>query len=186
VARLLGVHKATVGRWLKEERGGKRASLDQMLGYMQKLGLSPEPYFSAGPGSGEYVQVPWLEARASMGGGSLVVSKAVVSYLSFRTDWLLGKGAPDGMVVINADGDSMAPTIDDGAVVLVNEASKRPVNNRIFFVCYGEELFLKRLKVDAAGRVAALVSDNGNREQPLEPGVFFEIIGRALWCGKEL
>ena len=37
IADLLGVHKATFGRWLRGERGGKKASIDDMLFYMESV-----------------------------------------------------------------------------------------------------------------------------------------------------
>jgi SOS-response transcriptional repressor LexA len=133
-----------------------------------------------------YSKVPWLEAVASMGGGSVETSRALTAHLAFRTEWLRSKGSLQGMVVINASGDSMSPTIPDGAVVLVNENDKRPVNNGIFFVCCGEELFLKRLKTDRSGRVTHLVSDLDGWEKAVDPAEYFEIIGRALWYAREL
>ncbi len=138
------------------------------------------------PDESAYYQVPWLEAKASMGGGSFEASKKVKSYLSFRRDWLLSKGATSNMVVISVEGDSMSPTIPDGSVVLINEASTfPPVNNRIYFVCYKDELFLKRVRVKDS-RVIALISDQDNSEITIQPGEYFNILGRAIWYGKDL
>lgn len=133
-----------------------------------------------------YYQVPWLEARASMGGGSLEVSKEVKSYLSFRRDWLLSKGSVSSMVVVSVQGDSMSPTIPDGSVVLISEAAAGPlVDNKIYLVCYRDELFIKRLKV-RDGRATALVSDFDGSEIPIKKSEYFNVIGRAIWYGKDL
>lgn len=133
----------------------------------------------------DYYQVPWLEACASMGGGSLEVSREVKSYLSFRRDWLLSKGNVNRMVAISVEGDSMSPTVPDGSVVLINDAATTPVNNKIYFVCYRDEIFLKRLKVKN-GQVEALISDKDGSEIKIKKGEYFSIIGRAIWYGKEL
>lgn len=133
-----------------------------------------------------YHQVPWLEATASMGGGSFEVSKEVKSHLSFRRDWLLSKGPIGSMVVVNVEGDSMSPTVPDGSIVLINESSTSPpVNNRVYLVCYRNEIFLKRLKV-RNNIVEALISDFDDSELPVQVGEYFEILGRAVWYGKEL
>lgn len=133
-----------------------------------------------------YYQVPWLEARASMGGGSLEVSKEIKSYLSFRRDWLLSKGPIGNMVVVSVLGDSMSPTIPDGSVVLINESiNSPPVHNKVYLVCYRDELFIKRLKVKD-GLPVALVSDFDNSEVFIKKGEYFNIIGRAIWYGKDL
>ncbi len=185
IGRLLGVNRGTVGVWLREEKGGQRTSVKNMLHYMEKLGIDSAQYFGSEGESG-YVQVPWLEATASMGGGSVEVSKDIISHLSFRADWLRAKGPAAYMSVINASGDSMHPTITDGSVVLINEMKPvQPSNGKIYFVRRGEEIFLKRLKVEK-GRVTALISDNGDIEDPLEPTDDFEVIGKALWVAKEL
>ena len=184
LARLLGVNRATIGRWLSAERGGKKASLDDMLTYMRRLGIDAAQYF--GETASEYIHVPWMEAEASMGGGSTVVNKTVISHLGFRADWLLAKGSPKNMAVINAHGGSMEPTIPDESIVLINEAKAYPpVNGKIYFVFHQGELFLKRLKV-RNGRVEALISDCDNSEIAVHEDDEFEIIGRALWFAKEL
>lgn len=133
-----------------------------------------------------YYRVPWLEARASMGGGSLEVSREVKSYLSFRRDWLLSKGSIGNMVVVSVQGDSMSPTIPDGSVVLVNEFSGAPpIHGKIYLVCYRDELFIKRLKV-RDGRAVGLLSDFDGSEIPIKKSEYFNIIGRAIWYGKDL
>lgn len=188
LAERLGTTRGTVSRWASGALRGERVPYDKTAGMMRSLGLDPSPYFSGEsvPEGDEYSRVPWLEAMASMGGGSVVTSKAMTAHLAFRTDWLRSKGSLKGMVVINASGDSMSPTIPDRSVVLINESDKRPVNNGIFFVCYREELFLKRLRVDRSGRVTHLISDLDDWENPVDPDEYFEIIGRAIWYGKEL
>ncbi len=186
IAKLLGIPRSKITEWLSPNGRltGERTPIDKMRHYFSMLGLDYGLYF--GEDSGDYMQIPWLEATASMGGGSLEVSKEVISHLSFRTDWLLGKGSPSKMAVINASGSSMEPTIVDGSVVLIDESKTTDlVNGKIYFVCYGEEVFLKRLKV-LGGRAVALISDADNSERMIDPDVYFRILGRAIWTGREL
>ncbi|MDR2051680.1 MAG: S24 family peptidase [Deltaproteobacteria bacterium] len=200
IASEIGVTRGTVSRWLSGGLKGQRIPYDRMAGIMRALGLDPAACFPAIPagvlsgGQQEethappeiYFQVPWLEARASMGGGSLEVSRKIRSHLSFRRDWLLAKGNADNMVVISVEGDSMSPTIPDGSVVLINEGSASPpVNGKIYLVCYLDELFLKRLKV-RDHQVLALISDFDSSEIFIKKGEYFAILGRAIWYGKDL
>jgi len=186
---MVGSNRNVVWEWMFKGKGGKRVAYEIMRDRLRGVGLNPSDFFDTGSDDSEYTKVPWLEATASMGGGSIETSKSANAHLAFRTDWLRPHGRLSGMVVVNASGDSMSPTIPDRAVVLVNETDKVPVNNAIFFVCYGNapesHIYLKRLRVKS-GKVTHLISDVDGYEMPLKPGEYFEIIGRALWYGKEL
>ena len=191
VANRLGVSRGTISRWKAGVLQGKRVPYDKTVSIMRILGLDPTPFFGVQPVSHAYIQVPWLEAEASMGGGgSTVVSKKIISHLSFRADWILAKGNPKKMAVINAGGRSMEPTIPDDSIVLINEGQTSPVNGKIYFVCYGSGespgIYLKRLRVDQSGNVTHLVSDLDGYEMPIDPDENFEIIGQAIWFAKEL
>ena len=182
--KVIGVTRGTASRYISGALQGKRVPYDKTAGYMRKLGLDPAPFF--GEESHDYIQIPWMEAEASMGGGSAVVSKRVISHMSFRADWVLAKGNPKKMAVINAGGNSMEPTIPDDSIVLINEGKAYPpIDGKIYFVCYGSDIFIKRLKVQSE-RVVAIISDNGNKEEPVRPEEHFEILGQAIWFGKEL
>ena len=184
VGKMLGVTRATVSRYISGGLQGKSVPYDRTASYMRNLGLDPTPFF--GQDTQDYIHIPWMEAEASMGGGSAVVSKKIRSHMSFRADWILAKGNPKNMAVINAGGNSMAPTIPDDSIVLINEGKAHPaIDGKIYFVCYGEDIFIKRLKVKNE-RVVAIISDNGPKEDELEPEKHFEILGQAIWYGKEL
>lgn len=189
VGKLLGVTRGTVSRWLSKDLQGKQVPYDKTVAIMQKLGLDPSEFFDLGDKDSEYTKVPWLDAVASMGGGSVETSRSVNAHMAFRTDWLRSLGRLSGMVVVNASGDSMSPTIPDRAVVLINETDKTPENNAIFFVCYGNgdnsQIYLKRLRVKN-GKVTHLISDFDGHEEELQSEEYFEIIGRALWYGRAL
>jgi len=189
IGEMTGTNKNVVWEWMKKDKGGQRVAYEVMRDRLRSVGLDPADFFDIGPDGSEYTQVPWLEATASMGGGSVETSKSVKSHLAFRTDWLRDHGRLSGMVVVNASGDSMSPTIPDRAAVLVNESDKVPVNNAIFFVCYGNypesSIYLKRLRVDS-GKVTHIISDETGHAEEIKPDVYFEIIGRAIWYGRAL
>jgi len=190
LGKMTGTDRNVVWEWMHKGKGGKRVAFETMRDRLLGVGIDPSEFFDLNSDYSEYTKVPWLEATASMGGGSVETSKSVTAHLAFRTDWLRPYGKLSGMVVINASGDSMSPTIPDRAVVLINEEDKIPVNNGIFFVCYGNgensHIYLKRLRMEKPGKVTHLISDIDGYEMPLKPGEYFEIIGRAIWFGKEL
>lgn len=187
IAEILHVDRGTITRWLKGDRKASKSNPEVIIGYMRALGMNPADYFASAEQDSSFTEIPWLEASASMGGGSYEGSKEVRSHLSFQTSWLMGKGSPGKMVVINASGGSMEPTIPDGSVVLIDESKKYDlVNNKIYFVCHDSAIFLKRVKLGAGGKVVSLLSDRGDAPIELDDSEYFEVIGQAIWYGKDL
>lgn len=131
-----------------------------------------------------YTEVPLREATASMGGGSTETGDRTLTYLSFRTDWIRSKGNPEYMTVIRAFGDSMEPTITDGSVVLIDEGRRQFVKNKIYYLRYNGQMYIKRL-VDAGGRLG-IASDADANVLLVSDADDFEIIGRCVWTAREL
>jgi len=132
----------------------------------------------------EYTEVPLREATASMGGGSTETGDRALTYLSFRTEWIRSKGNPEYMTVIRAFGDSMEPTIADGSVVLIDEGRRQFVKNKIYYLRYNGQMYIKRL-VEAEGQLA-IVSDADRNMLLVSDADDFEIIGRCIWAAREL
>ena len=131
-----------------------------------------------------YTEVPLREATASMGGGSTETGDRALAYLSFRTDWIRSKGNPEYMTVIRACGDSMEPTVADGSVVLVDEGRRQFVKNKVYYLRYNGQMYIKRL-VDAGGRLG-IASDADANVLLVSDADDFEIIGRCIWTAREL
>ena len=187
VAEILGVDSGTVGRWLKGLRGSEQKTIDELMAYMRALDIKPGPYLGLNDPDNDYTRVPYLRARASMGGGSQENSPEIRSYLSFQTSWIHQKTInPGALVVVSAIGPSMEPTIPDGAVLLVDESrASDPVNNQIYFIRCDDNLYAKRLRVEDS-KVVAYISDSNGHEHWLDGSENFEIIGKVLWFAKEL
>lgn len=131
-----------------------------------------------------YTEVPLREATGSMGGGSTETGDRALTYLSFRTDWIRSKGNPEYMSVIRAFGDSMDPTITDGSVVLVDEGRRQFVKNKVYYLRYNGQMYIKRL-VEREG-LLAIVSDNDPNVLLVSDADDFEIIGRCIWTARDL
>jgi transcriptional regulator with XRE-family HTH domain len=131
-----------------------------------------------------YTEVPLREATASMGGGSTETGDRTLTYLSFRTDWIRSKGNPEYMTAIRAFGDSMEPTIADGSVVLIDEGRRQFVKNKVYYLRYNGQMYIKRL-VDAGGRLG-ISSDADANVLLVSDADDFEIIGRCIWTAREL
>ncbi|MEA4857461.1 S24 family peptidase [Solidesulfovibrio sp.] len=132
----------------------------------------------------KYTEVPLREATGSMGGGSTETGDRTLTYLSFRTEWIRAKGNPEYMAVIRAFGDSMEPTIPDGSVVLVDEGRRQFVKNKIYYLRYNGQMYIKRL-VERDGHLC-VASDNDPNLLVVSDADDFEIIGRCIWSAREL
>jgi phage repressor protein C with HTH and peptisase S24 domain len=131
-----------------------------------------------------YTEGPLREATGSMGGGSTETGTRTVTYLSFRTEWIRAKGNPGYMSVIRAFGDSMAPTISDGCVVLIDESRRQFVANKVYYIRHNGQLYIKRLAGNAND--IRIVSDQDQSGVSVRADDDFEIIGRCIWMARDI
>jgi phage repressor protein C with HTH and peptisase S24 domain len=97
-------------------------------------------------GGVEFTRIRVFDVRVSAGRGQLVPSDDVIDEISFTRSWLLRLGVnADLCGLVEVRGDSMAPHIRNGALVLVHFAEMEVINGLIYAFTLGDELFLKRL-----------------------------------------
>lgn len=144
-----------------------------------------------------------VDARAAAGAGAWNMHSAEIERIPFPEAWLerLGGGRPDRCDFIRATGDSMAPTIEPGALMLIDRDQTTPPKGRrkrrrdddIFVFMMGDELRVKRIGVVAEtprGRHLALVSDNA-ATYPVEvlsidESARVKVFGRVIWWDNRL
>jgi phage repressor protein C with HTH and peptisase S24 domain len=106
---------------------------------------------------------------------------------AFRRQWLQLKGSVDELVLIEARGDSMDPTIADGDMVLINCAQKKVIGGTLYALRTQNAVMVKRLQPMGAARIQVM-SDNklyDSYEIDLDIGDI-EIIGQVVWIGREV
>ena len=86
----------------------------------------------------------------------------------------------DHLTCVRAVGDSMAPTIHDGDLVVVDKDRRAAVDDQLFVVRTGEGLIVRRLR--RIGDHWSLVSDNTAHLSRPVAGTDV-IVGRVAWCG---
>ena len=105
---------------------------------------APGESFFGEVGSGQdsigLVMVPLVAARLAAGKGSLETDGDVLSYFSFRQDWLCRKGDPSKMVLMKVCGDSMEPDIRHGDMVLVDQGKCQIYGHAIYAMGINEEI----------------------------------------------
>jgi len=144
-----------------------------------------------------FVMVPQFDVHAACGVGYINDSELLKGGLMFRRSWIEQLGlstAQDSLCVAYAHDLSMWPTIDHGAVVLIDKSdtdSKKLQNGKIYAFCYGNGFRIKRVFINAVNSIR-LASDNPNKheypDEILNPADFehIQIVGRVRWRGGEL
>lgn len=136
------------------------------------------------------IMVPLVAARLAAGKGSLETDGEVLSYFSFRQDWLCRKGDPSKMVLMKVCGDSMEPDIRHGDMVLVDQGKCQIYGHAIYAMGINEEIYIKQVETLPGGR---LVLRSRNPEySPISVDLHGDladsvrVIGRVIWCCREI
>lgn len=97
-------------------------------------------------GSEDFFLIERMDLDVSAGHGLISVAGGEQEMMAFPRSWLLrNKLAPDLAVLVRVKGDSMAPTIPDGALILVDGMDRDIRRAGIFAFSRGDESYVKRL-----------------------------------------
>lgn len=152
---------------------------------VQGVGAQPNP-----PHERDYALIPQYHVSGECGSGYLNGHEEVKGGLAFKRDWLARMSLkPDSLSVIYACGLSMAPTISEGEVLLVDHGQSEPRDGQVFAFERDGELLIKRLVRHPAGSWICR-SDNPDkiRYADWEPVSteqlgLLRIVGRIVWRG---
>lgn len=86
----------------------------------------------------------------------------------------------DQAVCVTVSGNSMEPVLPDGTTVSVNMADKRIVDGKIYAICQGDMLRVKRLYALPGGKVRISSYNGDEHPDEIEPTGDVEIIGRVF------
>jgi len=144
----------------------------------------------AGPAvAGDYGVIALHDVQAAAGTGRLNNSEQVISSIAFPTPWLKANGiSPDMASLICVDGNSMEPTLKDGAMVMINHNRTAIRGRRMYAFRQGGELRVKRLEHLPGGDILVL---SDNPQYPSEvvneaDGYDFRVIGEVVWTASTL
>jgi phage repressor protein C with HTH and peptisase S24 domain len=127
---------------------------------------------------------------ASAGPGALVNEEAGKPYFGFHERWLkaLTASGPAKLSIVRVDGDSMAPTLNDGDDILVDLGdSVERLRDGIYVLRIDDAVVVKRLALNPTGRRVTVQSDNP--AYPDWPDCDLDqikCIGRVIWSGRRI
>ncbi|HEY8214708.1 MAG TPA: S24 family peptidase [Methylocystis sp.] len=142
--------------------------------------------------SDETILVPILDIRAAAGAGSINGEPAELGRAPFSRAFFRAHGvSPEAAQLIRSSGVSMAPTISDRALVMVDRFSRDMVDGDIYVVSLGDEVRIKRVHKSISGKIT-LKSDNDDKrlfpdeELSAADSRELRVHGRAFWTERTL
>lgn len=118
----------------------------------------------------EFALVRRFDLDVSAGPGLVALDGGAADRLALSRQWLLKRGlSPDLCALVRVKGDSMEPTIPDGALVLINAADRQIPKPGIYAFNLEGHSYVKRIapsSADASGRATSLVLVSDNSVYP--------------------
>ncbi|MEO0496302.1 MAG: S24 family peptidase [Pseudomonadota bacterium] len=122
-----------------------------------QMGLSEPQAPFMGP---ELAEVPRYDVQAAAGNGTIATTEEPGTTAFFPRKWLRDLGLdPDHSGILDCNGDSMEPTISDGAPMVVNFAIKSVVQGGIYVISLDGAVIVKRVERLLTGDYQ-FISDN--------------------------
>ena len=138
---------------------------------------------------GEMVLVPKLAIGASAGAGASIDGEPVEGAVAFDPKWLRDLGADArALSIIRVEGDSMAPTLNDGDDILVDggDAAAR-LRDGIYVLRMDDVLMVKRVaRAPGPGRISVISDNPQYRSWDDLPMVAVQLVGRVVWTGRRV
>lgn len=178
-AAALGVNQ----QWLATGEGPMLPETGGNSLAVRAASLAPTP----APGA-PAISVPLLANAGSMGPGTDVQHEDVlVGQIALSEQWVARRLQPTShgaLRFIHAYGDSMAPTFEDGDVLLVDTGMRDPkAIDGVYVMAANDRVYIKRVRQRMDG-VVEISSDNATVKtvDVLNGDHRIDILGRVVWC----
>ena len=168
-----------------------RARIAAYLGVSEALLGGPQQRVAAAarPRGGDMVLVPKLAIGASAGAGASIDGEPVEGRVAFDPKWLRDLGAdPRALSIIRVEGDSMAPTLNDGDDILVDGSdSAARLRDGIYVLRMDDGLMVKRVaRAPGPGRISVISDNPQYRSWDDLPMTAVRLVGRVVWTGRRV
>jgi phage repressor protein C with HTH and peptisase S24 domain len=188
ISQLLNGHRnigEKAARKIEAKSGLAEGYLD-----IETQSLQESPSFAS---SDKYAFIKQYDVKAACGDGYYNGEHIEVkNELAFRKSWLKETSLQEKhLSIITAHGDSMWPTINEGAILLLNSQFGRLESGKVYALLHNGEVRVKRLFAEFTG-AWRIASDNPNKTLypdnlvDAEAMSGLQIIGRVVWAGGEL
>lgn len=191
LARAVGVSDNAIYKWVS---GRGQPSISSLVSLAKAARVSVE-WLATGrdaakgqpPGEkSDYVFLPRQSVRLHAGRAALQ-SAQIVDYMALKSDWLRSRlnVDPRNLMLVEAVGDSMSPTIDEGDLVLVDLHEPRYRHDGVYALRSGLDIAIKRLQRRPDSKLVVR-SDNPAYEPAVVSPDSIAVLGHVIWVGGRL
>lgn len=198
LSSLLNVPRDTISNY---ELGKRKVSID----YINKLHLELNANFDwliTGDGemfvrsdlnnvskSENYYFIPLLSNLVSAGPGCTADKKIIDKFIPISLNYIneILNTKPEGLYFMTVNGDSMAPTLLNEDIILIDSTITTLSDNKIYVIQLEDELLVKRaFRKDET--TYAFNSDNTREYQPIlvSTSINFKLIGQVIWQSRKI
>ncbi|PWR18441.1 hypothetical protein DKG74_19170 [Zavarzinia aquatilis] len=133
------------------------------------------------------VGIPLYDARFSAGKGLLPPENEWSQDVKLPEDWVrrVTGRPPKNLIMAQAEGDSMEPTISSGDEMLIDITDRLLTNGKIYALSVAGTLLVKRIQLSVSG-IIKLISDNKDydpEEIDHNTSTEIQVIGQVVWWG---
>jgi phage repressor protein C with HTH and peptisase S24 domain len=114
------------------------------------------------------------------------------AYVAFPSAWareFTGPASADqSLALLTVAGDSMLPSLAHGDQILVYLNPAPPSLDGIYVIRFGEDLLVKRVRLNPATGAVSLISDNSALYPPIEDvrKQDLTMVGKVVWLGRRV
>jgi phage repressor protein C with HTH and peptisase S24 domain len=196
LARKTGIPRRTLETYLSghaEPKASRLATITETVGVSGHWlltgegGEEPPPPVSLS--ADRFEMIPVVGTVESGPAGRPAGSPDSEDHLVFCRDWLERRGLDkDTLVVIESHGDSMYPTITDGAALLVDTSDQEVRQEGIYALFANGTLVTRRVQIDLEDGLIVKSDNAAYQEQYLPPDKRGQltVYGRVVWVGNLL
>lgn len=131
--------------------------------------------------------IPLYDAQFSAGKGLLPPENEWSQDVKLPEDWVrrVTGRPPKNLIMAQAEGDSMEPTISSGDEMLIDITDRLLTNGKIYALSVAGTLLVKRIQLSVSG-IIKLISDNKDydpEEIDHNTSTEIQVIGQVVWWG---